>query len=61
MSPCREKPSSKGGLGRYTRRRAWVRRAIVIEHVEPLGLPSKTLPVQPQLSEVTASADLTVT
>lgn len=31
-----EKPSSKGGMGRYTRRRAWVRRAIVVERVETL-------------------------
>jgi hypothetical protein len=29
-----ERMSSKGGMGRYTRRRAWFRRAAVIEKVE---------------------------
>lgn len=33
-----EKPTSKGGMGRYTRRRAWVRRAIVVEKVEDVDL-----------------------
>lgn len=33
-----EKPTSKGGMGRYTRRRAWVRRAVVVEKVESVDL-----------------------
>lgn len=33
-----EKPTSKGGMGRYTRRRAWVRRAVVVEKVEDVNL-----------------------
>lgn len=33
-----EKPTSKGGMGRYTRRRAWVRRAVVVEKVEEVDL-----------------------
>jgi hypothetical protein len=33
-----EKPTSKGGMGRYTRRRAWVRRAVVVETVKEIDL-----------------------
>lgn len=33
-----EKPTSKGGMGRYTRRRAWVRKAVVVEKVEDVDL-----------------------
>jgi hypothetical protein len=37
-----EKPTSKGGMGRYTRRRAWVRRAVVVEKVEDVNLDDET-------------------
>lgn len=32
-----EKMSAKGGLGKYTRRRAWVRKAALVERVELVG------------------------
>ncbi|SGY15143.1 BQ5605_C013g07265 [Microbotryum silenes-dioicae] len=34
-----EHASAKGGLGKYTRRRAWVRRAHLVERVERVGGP----------------------
>lgn len=42
--------TSKGGLGKYTRRRAWIRRAIIIEMVDRVPLEDVPAPVADSLA-----------
>lgn len=47
--------SSKGGLGKFTRRRRWTRKAVCTETVQLVSLPSLTVVVEEDKATATAA------